>query len=169
MVGPVSLWCFEGDWRLERRIEQTSGRGDARLSGLARFRREGPALILEETGTLWVEGAAGPGMQAERRYLWRSEPGRIAIDFEDGRPFHGFPLGALEAEASHLCAPDRYAVRYDFSRWPDWETVWRVSGPRKDYVMTSGYSPARGSGRALAPRGAGCDKTRETKSNGRGP
>ena len=140
MVGPASMWSFEGDWRLERRIAQASGQGDGRLSGLARFLRSGSALIHEESGTLSIDGIAGPGVRAERRYLWRTEPGWIAIHFEDGRPFHGIPLGVLEPEATHLCSPDRYTVRYDFSRWPEWTTVWRVSGPRKDYVMTSRFA-----------------------------
>ena len=139
MVGPVSLWCFEGDWRLERRIVQGGGQAGARLEGLARFRREGPTLIHEEQGRLSIEGSPGPGMQAERRYLWRAAPGGIEICFEDGRMFHGIPLGRVAPEATHLCSSDRYQVRYDFSLWPEWSTVWRVSGPRKDYVMTSRF------------------------------
>lgn len=143
MAGPASLWAFEGDWRLERRIEHAGGRGDARLSGRARFLRAGATLIHEESGTLTVDGSPGPAMQASRRYLWRAEAGWIAVRFDDGRPFHGFPLGVLRPEATHLCDPDRYAVRYDFSRWPEWRAVWRVTGPRKDYVMTSRLTPDR--------------------------
>lgn len=143
MGGPASLWAFEGTWRLERRIEQASGQGDARLTGRARFLRSGPTLIHHETGTLSVDGVPGPGMEATRRYLWRTDAAWIAIHFEDGRPFHGFPLGVPEPEATHLCDPDRYHVRYDFTRWPEWTSVWRVSGPRKAYVMTSRLVPDR--------------------------
>lgn len=142
MVGPASLWAFEGDWRLERRIEHACGQGDARLDGMARFLRAGATLIQEETGTLWVDGAAGPGMQAMRRYLWRAGTGSIEVSFEDGRPFHGIPLGVVEPGASHHCSPDLYCVSYNFSRWPVWQSVWRVTGPRKDYVMTSRFAPA---------------------------
>jgi hypothetical protein len=143
MAGPASLWSFEGAWRLERRIEHASGQGNARLSGMARFLRSGGALLHEESGTLSIDGVAGPGMQARRRCLWTPEAGGIAICFEDGRPFHIIPLGILDPEATHFCSPDRYTVRYDFSRWPEWSTVWRVSGPRKAYVMTSRLVPDR--------------------------
>jgi hypothetical protein len=140
MIGPASLWDFEGDWRLERRIVHAGGQGDARLSGTARFLRSGSALVHEETGTLWVDGDAGPGLQAVRRYLWRAEAEWIDVCFEGGGPFHRISLGVPRTEATHLCAPDRYEVGYDFSRWPDWQTVWRVTGPRKDYVMTSRFA-----------------------------
>lgn len=142
MAGPGSLWSFEGDWRLARRIEHAGGRGDARLSGTARFLRSGRTLIHHESGTLSIDGVQGSGMRAERRYLWRTDAGWIAIHFEDGRPFHGIPLGVARPEATHLCGSDRYAVRYDFGRWPEWTAVWRVTGPRKDYTMTSHLVPA---------------------------
>jgi hypothetical protein len=143
MVGPQSLWAFEGVWQLDRRIEHAGGQGGARLTGTARFLRSGQTLIHEESGCLSIDGMAGPGMQAERRYLWRAEAGWIEVSFEDGRPFHSFALGVADPEAAHLCSPDRYAVRYDFARWPEWATVWRVTGPRKDYEMTSRFVPDR--------------------------
>lgn len=143
MTGPQSLWAFEGVWRLDRRIEHAGGQGNARLSGSARFLRSGRALIHEETGTLEIDGIAGPGMQAARRFLWRAEAGWIEVSFKDGRPFHAFPLGVHDPEATHLCSPDRYAVGYDFSRWPVWKSIWRVTGPRKDYQMTSHFIPDR--------------------------
>lgn len=142
MAAPGSLWSFEGRWRLDRRIAHASGQGNATLSGETRFTRSGQTLVQEDSGTLVIDGAAGAGMQARRRYLWRAEGGWIAISFDDGRPFHAIPLGVTDPEATHLCSPDRYEVRYDFGRWPDWTAIWRVTGPRKDYVMTSQYAPA---------------------------
>jgi hypothetical protein len=141
MASPSSLWAFEGRWRLDRRIEHASGQGNATFAGEARFTRSGQTLIHDEAGVLTIEGA-GQGMQALRRYLWRAEKGWIAISFDDGRPFHAFPVGVADPEATHLCTPDRYEVRYDFAGWPDWTAVWRVTGPRKDYVTTSRLSPA---------------------------
>jgi len=35
-----------------------------------------------------------------------------------------------------------YHVAYDFSRWPEWQSEWRVKGPRKDAVITSRFKPA---------------------------
>ena len=77
-------------------------------------------------------------MEARRVYLWRdAEPGAVAVTFDDGRPFHQFDLTG--GEARHACPPDTYRVRYDFSEWPVWTARWRVTGPRKDYLMTSRY------------------------------
>ena len=41
-----------------------------------------------------------------------------------------------------MCIRDSlYRVRYDFSDWPDWRTIWHVTGPRKAYEMVSHYAP----------------------------
>ena len=60
------------------------------------------------------------------------------------RPFHEIPMGVADPEAIHDCPPDRYHVAYDFARWPIWGSVWTVTGPRKDYVMNSAYTPDQG-------------------------
>jgi hypothetical protein len=85
--------------------------------------------------------AGGPAVQADRRTIWREEGGRIAVFFGDGRPFHGFDPAA-GAQSEHVCTPDLYRVAYDFSRFPEWRSVWRVTGPRKDYLMTTDYRRA---------------------------
>lgn len=127
---------FEGTWRLVRAIEDRRAGLSGRLEGEARFVPGQGGLVLTETGLLAYGG--GAPMQAERRYLWREEAGGIAVYFEDGRPFHWF--SAERTEASHDCPPDLYAVQYDFGTWPLWSAVWEVSGPRKQYTMTSRYS-----------------------------
>ena len=141
MAGPASLWEFDGTWQLERRITDRSGAGDAELSGVATFRRSGETSIYDEKGTLHIDGQTGP-IRATRRYIWRLDRDRISISFDDGRPFHAFPLGVDDPEATHLCAPDRYAVRYDFRDWPIWSAEWTVTGPNKDYTMLSRYARA---------------------------
>lgn len=135
---PAGLDDFAGRWRLLRRIADARAGVEGRMEGTAEFRPLGAGLLCEERGLLSY-GDSAP-MQAVRRYLWHADgPGRIAVSFEDGRPFHGFVLGAA-AEAVHDCAPDRYRVAYDFSRWPrGWRAVWTVTGPRKDYVSVSDY------------------------------
>lgn len=131
---------FEGVWQLSRRIEDRRAGLTGWLEGEARFNAGQGGLVLTETGCLrYGDGAP---MLAERRYLWREQPGGIAVFFEDGRPFHR--ISADAPEARHDCPPDLYHVRYDFSTWPDswpdWRAVWQVTGPRKDYVMDSRYS-----------------------------
>ena len=50
-----------------------------------------------------------------------------------------FAGGAGDSGDRHWCDPDSYAVRYDFSRWPEWSARWRVEGPHKAYIMYSRY------------------------------
>ena len=132
----LGLADFEGQWRLERQIADALG-PDAVFTGTARFSPDGAGLLLEEAGRLELTGQGG--FQAERRYLWRQEGVGIAVLFEDGRDFHSFDPANGVAMAEHWCDPDTYRVRYDFTDWPVWHAEWRVTGPRKDYVMRSVY------------------------------
>ncbi|ATG47268.1 DUF6314 family protein [Celeribacter ethanolicus] len=137
----ITLDDFAGMWRLSRHIEDALAGGTARLEGYCRFDRDGEGLLCTEGGTLTVPGQAS--LSAERRYLWRSDPAGIAVFFDDGRFFHRFDPNAAIPRADHDCAPDAYAVRYDFSGWPLWTAEWRVKGPRKDYVSVSQFSRRR--------------------------
>jgi hypothetical protein len=132
----LALGDFEGVWRLERRIIDALG-PDAVFTGTARFTRDDAGLVLHEAGRLELTGQGG--FQAERRYLWRQAGAMIAVVFADGRDFHWFDPGQGVATADHWCDPDTYRVRYDFAGWPVWQAEWRVTGPRKDYVMHSVY------------------------------
>jgi hypothetical protein len=140
MTGLVSLAALEGRWRLTRLIRNADG-SEATLDGTAVFRRAGLRLVQEEDGWLALPGSAAP-LRATRRYVWTAEKARLEVLFEDNRPFHTVPLGVARPATTYLCDPDRYAVSYDFTGWPHWRSVWRVEGPRKDYVMTSDYQPA---------------------------
>ncbi|ROU02370.1 DUF6314 family protein [Histidinibacterium lentulum] len=132
----VDLGFLAGEWRLARRVDDARAGAVLRFEGTARFLRDGAGLCCEESGR-WI-GGAQDGMAGTRRSLWRDGgDGRIAVLFGDGRPFHDFEPGG-EADAVHLCGADRYAVRYRFGE-ADWEAVWRVTGPFKDYVMISRY------------------------------
>ncbi len=130
------LYDFAGKWTIGRLIEDRLSGQDGRFEGRAVFRPDGGALAYREEGRLAL--GTRPAMVATRDYLWREEAGRIVVAYGDGRPFHDFD--PARPEARHACPPDDYRVRYDFSRWPDWVAVWTVSGPRKDYTMTSRYS-----------------------------
>jgi len=131
---------FTGAWRLSRVIEDARAGQIVHLEGRALFTPDEAGLVCEESGKLQLPGQAP--LQATRRFLWRRAEGGIAVHFEDGRFFHLIGPG-LNPEAMHDCPPDLYRVAYDFSRWPDWSTRWRVEGPRKDYAMRSTYSAER--------------------------
>ncbi|MEM6375340.1 MAG: DUF6314 family protein [Pseudomonadota bacterium] len=132
-----SVWDFEGRWYLERAILHANGQR-ATLTGRAVFTRHSDALFYHETGTLCVKGQAP--CRAERRYRWVPiEAGSIDVFFEDGREFHRIDQDAPRAR--HDCGSDTYHVEYDFDDWPIWRAVWRVTGPQKDYTLTSNYRP----------------------------
>lgn len=136
---PQELADFAGSWQLERTISDRAGGPDGRFEGTARLSHGRNGLIYEEAGELSLAGQQP--VNATRRYLWcEAVPGRIAVSFEDGRPFHEFLLAGA-AEANHFCPPDHYRVRYDFLAWPVWSARWQVTGPRKDYLLVSQFAP----------------------------
>jgi hypothetical protein len=126
---------FDGFWLLRKDIADLLTREAGTFVGRAEFRREGEVLAYREDGQLTL-GSSAPVL-AQRRYLWRKTVDGIAVDYADGRAFHGFGPGALAAV--HLCDPDRYEVAYDFAEWPRWTAEWGVTGPRKDYRMVCAY------------------------------
>jgi hypothetical protein len=134
----IILDDFAGEWCLSRHIEDALAKGTARLEGFCRFEPQEGGLLCTEGGTLSLPGRE-TGFTAERRYLWQIDPIGIAVFFDDGQFFHRFDPNDPAPRADHDCAPDAYAVRYDFSNWPLWSAVWRVKGPRKDYLSKSIY------------------------------
>lgn len=134
----VTLFC--GTWAIRRDILDLDSEWLGRLDGEARFEDQGGGLLLyHEEGRLKFGGLED--IHASRDYRWQIRPdGRIDVNFDDGRVFHDFAFSFGRAEASHFCDPDLYEVTYDFTRWPEWRSEWRVEGPRKDYRMVTLYS-----------------------------
>lgn len=126
---------FAGDWHFRRRVTATDGVPIAEARGELRLLPSGAGFVAEEAAEVKMPGSAP--LRAERRTLWRDEGALIAVDFADGRPFHRFdPRLDMPADV-HLCDPDRYEVRYELAAFPLWRTLWRVTGPRKDYLMVT--------------------------------
>lgn len=138
MSGLSSLASLEGRWKLSRVIEHAQGTVDY-LEGTTTFHRAGQQMIQDEEGLLSQDSVAMP-LKATRRYLWSQVRNRLECAFDDGRPFHTVPLGTATPETVFLCPPDRYAVSYMFDSRNSWTATWKVSGPRKDYTMTSTYT-----------------------------
>ena len=134
----LRLGDFQGDWKLRRRIQDHLTGARSKLEGRSTFTPENGGLKCLETGMLALQGQKP--MQANRTYFWREMGGEIEVQFEGGDPFHQFQPLVASVTASHFCAPDQYDVTYDFSGWPNWSAEWRVTGPRKDYVMTSHFT-----------------------------
>lgn len=133
---PRELGDFAGAWAVSRRVDDRLAGQVVQAEGQVVLKPgDGGDLIYDEVLSLHIPGRAA--MKATRRYLWRSDDEGIRVCFDDGRFFHRITLGAAESADTHDCPPDLYAGRYDFSRWPHWSAEWKVSGPRKDYVMTT--------------------------------
>ncbi|MCA8879781.1 MAG: trigger factor [Rhodobacteraceae bacterium] len=133
--GPRALDDFLGRWQVMREI--TGRPGPARFEGEAEISPIESGARYAETGILTLAG--GQAFRAERVYLWSRRPGGIAVSFDDGRPFHEIGLNGSRPEARHPCGADLYRVAYDFTRWPDWDSRWDVTGPAKDYRIVTRY------------------------------
>ena len=122
-----------GRWRLEREIDDRAAGGRHRVDGVL-------TLDLVEPGRVrWTEAGRWhhpTGDVDVRRELWLVRPDDAAcwwVRFEDGRDFHPWSPGE---EVVHPCAPDTYRGLVTGSP-ESWHVRWEVSGPRKDYTMTT--------------------------------
>lgn len=132
---------LEGRWRLSREVRDHRAGHLLRFAGEARFDPDGQGLTCRESG-IWLEAPWGR-LKAERVYLWRAEgAGGVRVLFADGRDFHRFRGSGGTAESAHDCGCDRYEVRYVFDLPHLWEAVWRVTGPRKDYISATRFARA---------------------------
>lgn len=130
---------FLGRWRLDRQLTDRLGPMSGAFSGEAAITRETPDhLGYAETGTLTL--VTGAVLQAERRYIWQWQPQTVQVLFSDGAPFHHFTPDGISEGTPHVCGADLYHVTYRFTEWPRWEAVWRVNGPKKNYISTSRYA-----------------------------
>ena len=140
MSSPSSLQDFAGLWQVDRVIDDAragqriTGQGQARFTPGADLAE----LVYDEDMVLSLPGQSQP-LRGTRRYLWAELAGDIEIRFEDGRRLQRISLKTAPVRDVHLCDPDRYDGQYRFGDWPLWQAIWRVTGPRKDYVMTSTY------------------------------
>jgi len=125
---------FEGQWTFTRRIRDdlagqvSTAQGQARVSH-GRYVEQARLRL-----------PSGEVFNSTRVYLWSDTAGGIAVDFDDGRPFH--VMSKTAPHARHWCDPDQYDVTYDFAHFPTWSAIWQVKGPRKAYEMHTTYTKA---------------------------
>ena len=101
-------------------------------------------MCLSETGQLTLPNNSV--INAERRWLWELKaPDQLEIYYDEqpARLYHLVVLanvdGIWRGTASHLCEPDTYAGMYKFGDG-EFQIDQTVTGPRKDYSISSIYS-----------------------------
>jgi len=139
---PVTL---VGEWQLSRVIDDRMTGQQSKIDGLLFLEAVSPDRIRWEEQARWHRLAGDVDV---RRGLWvtRDEDTRAWwVRFEDEREFHPWIPGE---PVVHPCGADTY--RGLVQGTPDrWTVEWDVSGPVKDYRMTTELSPC-----AVRPRRA---------------
>ncbi len=140
---------LRGCWRAERVITDFRSGTTGSFSGTAVFAPEPgdpdkavPAtaavpglLAYREEGELTFGGHRGP---ASRSLLYLpATDGSAAVLFADGRPFFTLNLQAGVCVAEHPCGGDSYQVTVRVLGPDAYTECWRVTGPGKDYEMTT--------------------------------
>lgn len=134
---------LRGAWSLERELADRAATRRGRARGRAVFAPDGAALRYREEGILTLGDYRGAFF---RDGLYRfPTPARAEVAFADGRPFHDLDLTHGAWRACHRCGDDRYEGRFAVLHADAWQAVWRVTGPRKDWVLSSRFRrlPAR--------------------------
>ena len=123
---------------MERRIHDTKNREIGRLRGRAEFTPGHGDIGFVERGVLVLAHAR---MEAWRDYRFVIDDDHaFSVFFSDGRLFHRARIIAGTASVSHDCAPDTYCGRYRFPHPDRWSLSWRITGPRKDLVISTVFS-----------------------------
>jgi hypothetical protein len=124
---------FRGQASLRPR--PTSADADADAGSL-----DGDVLEFTEHGELRFGAHRGPASR-RLRYYGRSD-GSADVRFADDREFYRLDLRSGSCRAVHPCRADRYAVTVTWLSEDSFTEVWQVTGPAKDYDMTSVYTRA---------------------------
>jgi hypothetical protein len=140
-----------GDWRLSRSIP-----GHGSMTGRARFRQVGPAVLrYEEEGGLLLDSGAALAVRREYRYVL--EPGRIRVMFAapraSGDTLHVLRLAAgpgrvwpAVAADVHVCGADTYEGEYRFESESRITIAMVVRGPAKRHRIETVLERAGGGG-----------------------
>ena len=134
-----------GDWNVVREIADHRSGQAGEFRGQASFRsppdRAGCGVLdFAEQGELRFGAHRGPASRS-LRYHGRADGG-ADVRFTDGTAFFRLDLRSGSCRAVHLCRADRYAVTVTWLGPDCFTEIWRVTGPDKDYDMTTAYTRA---------------------------
>lgn len=131
-ITPPAPTALLGAWTFTRVIDDHLAGDEKRVVGRCEIAEADRGRIRwSEEGTLYSSGMELPVSRTS--YIEPRGDGWF-VTFEDGRDFHPWSPGEAVV---HPCGADLYAGQIDVPG-PDGFTVrWRVTGPSKDYTMTT--------------------------------
>lgn len=138
-----TLSYLAGEWDVVRQIADHRSGQVGSFRGRASFRppvSQPSVLDFTEHGELRFGGHEGPASRS-LRYYGRTDGG-ADVRFADGREFYRLDLRGGACQAVHPCHADRYAVTVTCLSPDSFTEVWQVTGPAKDYDMTTVYTRA---------------------------
>jgi hypothetical protein len=133
LADPVTLL---GDWRLSRTIDDHLSGRQSRVDGSLTLAAVTPVRIRWEEQGRWHRS---DGDLDVRRRLWlvlAEDSGHWWVRFEDGQAFHPWTPGL---SVLHPCGADTYRGLV-LGTTHRWSVRWDVTGPAKDYRMTTELS-----------------------------
>lgn len=117
-----------GNWKISRKITQANGE-QIEAEGNASFTKMSDGLKYTDNIKL------ASNIDSFQEYFYKLEDRKLRVNFVDGSLF--YELGS-DGYTSHRCKEDIYNVEYIF--YPDsFSLTYFVSGPEKDYNMTTKY------------------------------
>ena len=121
-----------GTWDLSRIIIDRKANDKSGVIGVTEL------AVLSDGRIQWTESGTltrhGTDVPVSRVLYLEQRAGGWYVTFDDGRDFHPWQPGS---PVEHDCSPDLYVgmvERLDADRW---SVEWQVTGPSKDYTMTS--------------------------------
>lgn len=130
-MSPDDPHALLGVWDLSREIVEQPGDESSTVEGAATLTADGDVIDWFESGTFTRRGLRTP---VSRRLRIEPRDDGWFVTFEDGRDFHPWLLGQ---PVEHPCGDDRYVGVIRTLDADRWTVQWRVTGPHKDYLMTS--------------------------------
>ena len=121
-----------GAWTLTRVIDDRLAGAESRIDGRLLLTEVGPGRIRWEESGRWHRPTGDVDV---RRRLWLERVNGESwwVRFEDGTDFHPWSPGEA---VTHPCSPDIYVGLVD-GAGETWAIRWDVTGPSKDYTMTT--------------------------------
>ena len=126
-----------GKWDINRSIRDIINKKEFKLSGSGIFTNKNNIFHYKETGLLISDKFES---KAHQEYTWIIKPNGWIINFSDGNHFHDLELENTEQEVYHECGNDIYKGMFLLNLPRNFEVMWEVSGPRKNYKSHTYYN-----------------------------